>query len=125
MGEKQIHKTTTDAAAVADGGQPQKKIDPAQAARRRRNDIVARRNQPLRRVGRFIRRFWFIMLIVVLWLYARSSPFAFNAVLSLLQIILQLAFAIVFMILLPRPQTQLQWPPHKRQSEQRPFVAAR
>ena len=98
MGEKQIHKTTTDAAAVADGGQPQKKIDPAQAARRRRNDIVARRNQPLRRVGRFIRRFWFIMLIVVLWLYARSSPFAFNAVLSLLQIILQLAFAIVFMI---------------------------
>jgi cell division protease FtsH len=65
----------------------------------RPTDIASRRNRPLPRLIRFVRRFWLWGLLVMLILWAWADPANLNMLLLGLGFVGQLLFAILFMII--------------------------
>lgn len=61
-------------------------------------DITSKRNHPIPRLLRGFRRFWFIILAFVLYLWARAAPDNLNLLLVGLGFLGQLLFAILFMV---------------------------
>lgn len=62
----------------------------------KRNDIVSRRNRPWRRVARFIRRTWWIFLILGLGFWAWSNPVFLNVLITIAGFAFRLLFAMMF-----------------------------
>ncbi len=73
---------------------------PAAERKPRKNDIVSRRNRPMARLGRLVRRYWFLASILSFLLYAYYFD---NTMLGLLfaglTFIGRLAFAVLYMII--------------------------
>lgn len=66
--------------------------------RRGQNNIVSRRNRPLARILRLLKRFWWLILLLSLGLWAWSDPVVLQGVIFVFSWVFRLLFAMMFMI---------------------------
>ncbi|MFQ5400740.1 MAG: AAA family ATPase [Anaerolineae bacterium] len=79
--------------------QPKDDLSQAALGSPRQNSIVARRNRPLPRLWRFIRRTWFWIFLITLAVSAWSNPAVLNVILIGLSFVFRLLFAVVFIVI--------------------------
>jgi len=83
----------------ARGNEQKTKKNSLKLEKARPTDIASRRNRPLPRLTRFIRRFWIWGLIILLIVWAWADPANLNMLLLGLGFVGQLLFAILFMVI--------------------------
>jgi cell division protease FtsH len=62
-------------------------------------DLVARRNQPIRRLLRFVRSIWFWVVLIALGFWAYQDAVVLNAILIVLSFALRMVFILAFAVL--------------------------